>query len=105
MTELFYEDSKRLKVAIFAKSILIKSIYLRLSSKYASDKTNKTLLNFSANNISANTYLFKFINRNARKRGETCSEVTIKTPERRQDVALGFLLSTLNVFLLLTLQK
>ena len=32
----------------------------------------------------ANIYLFKVINRNARKRCEICSKLTIKTPERRQ---------------------
>ena len=30
-----------------------------------------------------NIYLFKINNRNARKRCEICSELTIKTPERR----------------------
>ena len=43
---------------------------------------------FKANNkenrtIPANIYLFKVNNRNARKRYEICSELTIKTPERR----------------------
>ena len=32
----------------------------------------------------ANIYLFKVNNRNTRKRCETCSKLTIKTPERRQ---------------------
>ena len=32
----------------------------------------------------ANIYLFKFDNRNTRKRSEICSMLTIKTPERRQ---------------------
>ena len=31
----------------------------------------------------ANIYLFKVNNRNNRKRGEICSQLTIKTPERR----------------------
>ena len=32
----------------------------------------------------ANIYLFKFNNRNTRKKSEICSKLTIKTPERRQ---------------------
>ena len=32
----------------------------------------------------ANIYLFKFNNRNNRKRYEICSKLTIKTPERGQ---------------------
>ena len=32
----------------------------------------------------ANIYLFKVNNRNAGKRCETCSKLTIKTPERHQ---------------------
>ena len=32
----------------------------------------------------ANIYLFKFNNRNTRKRCEICSKLTIKTPERGQ---------------------
>ena len=31
-----------------------------------------------------NFYLFKFNNRDSRKRCEICSKLTIKTPERRQ---------------------
>ena len=62
--------------------------------------------------IQANIYLFKFNNRNTRKRCETCSKLTIKTTEWRQwrrsgvfivnfeHISLHFL-----VFLLLTLNK
>ena len=32
----------------------------------------------------ANVYLFKFNNRNTRKRCKICSKLTIKTPERRR---------------------
>ena len=39
--------------------------------------------NCSNYEISANTYLFKFNYRNARKKCEICSMLTIKTPERR----------------------
>ena len=46
----------------------------------------------------ANIYLFKVNDRNTRKRWEICSKLTIKTPERRHDVVLVFLLSTLNIF-------
>ena len=38
----------------------------------------------NAKSIPANTYLFKFNNRNTRKRGEIFSKLTIKKPERRQ---------------------
>ena len=34
--------------------------------------------------LPANIYLLKVNNRNTRKRCETCSKLTIKTPERRQ---------------------
>ena len=34
-------------------------------------------------------YMFKFNNRNARARCEICSELTIKTPERRQWCSFG----------------
>ena len=34
-------------------------------------------------NITTNIYLFKINNKNTRKRCETCSKLTIKTPERR----------------------
>ena len=46
----------------------------------------------------SNIYLHKFSNRNTRKRGEICSKLTIKTPERRQYVVLLFLLLTSNIF-------
>ena len=36
--------------------------------------------------VPANIYLFKVNKRNTRKRCEICSELTIKTPERRQEV-------------------
>ena len=45
----------------------------------------------------ANIYLFKVNQRNTSKRCETCSKLTIKTPERRH-VTLVFLLLTLNIF-------
>ena len=62
--------------------------------------------------ITKNLYLVKFNNRNTRKRGEICSKLTIKTPERRHwrrvSVFINFEhilhLSQL-VFLLLTLNK
>ena len=44
----------------------------------------------------ANIYLFKFDNRNTRKRSEISSMLTIKTPERRQRRQYFFLLLTLN---------
>ena len=48
--------------------------------------------------LHANIYLLKVNNRNSRKRREICSKLTIKTPERRHDVVLVFLLLTLNIF-------
>ena len=36
--------------------------------------------------VPANIYLFKVNKRNTRKRCEICSKLTIKTPERRQEV-------------------
>ena len=49
--------------------------------------------------FSADIYLLKVNNKNTRKRCEICSNLTIKTPERRQcDVALVSLLLTLNIF-------
>ena len=55
------------------------------------------------NSSQSNIYLFKFNNRNTRKRCEICSKLTIKTLERR----LEFLLLTYLFleFLLLTLNK
>ena len=44
-----------------------------------------------------NIYLFKTNNRNTRKRGEICSKLTIKTPDRRQRLFCDLLL-TLNIF-------
>ena len=38
----------------------------------------------NVNNVNANIYLFKVDKRNARKTRETCSELTIKTPEESQ---------------------
>ena len=46
--------------------------------QYISDCRNNYGENFTANN-----YLFKVNNKNARKRCEICSKLTIKTPERR----------------------
>ena len=46
----------------------------------------------------ANIYLFKVNNRHFRKRCETCSKLTIKTPEWRQWRLMMFLLLTLNIF-------
>ena len=51
----------------------------------------------SDDNNPTNIYLFKVNNRNTIKRCEICSKLTIKTPERL-DVALVFLLLTLNIF-------
>ena len=49
--------------------------------------------------FSAGIYLLKVNNKNTKKRCEICSNLTIKTPERRQcDVALVSLLLTLNIF-------
>ena len=48
--------------------------------------------------IRANIYLLEFNNKNTRKRCEICSKVTIKTPKHVIDVALVFLLLTLNIF-------
>ena len=48
--------------------------------------------------IPANIYLFKILNRNTTKRCEICSKLTFKTPERRLDVVLLFLLLALNIF-------
>ena len=60
----------------------------------------------------ANIYLFKVNNRNTRKRCETCSKLTIKTPERRQWRCSGVFIVNFErillfflVFLLLTLNK
>ena len=38
---------------------------------------------FNADILPANIYLFKFNNRNTRKRCQKCSKLKIKTPERR----------------------
>ena len=46
-----------------------------------------------------NIYLFKFNNRNTRKRCGICSELIIKTPEHVNDVVLVFLLLTLTYFI------
>ena len=48
--------------------------------------------------FSGNIYLFKFNNRNTRKRCEICSKLTIKIPNDVNDVVLVFLLLTLNIF-------
>ena len=59
----------------------------------------------------ANNYLFKANNSNIRKKYETCSKLTIKTPEQSQWCRSGIFTVTLNVFhiflvlLLLTLNK
>ena len=55
---------------------------------------------FSASNP-ANIYMFKVSNRNTGKNWEICSKLTIKIPERQNDVndvVLVFLLLTLNIF-------
>ena len=39
--------------------------------------------------IPANIYLFKFSNRDTRKKCEVCSKLTIKTPERRHGRRFG----------------
>ena len=49
----------------------------------------------------ANIYLFKFNNRNTRKRCEICSKLTIKTPERRQP-CFGQSSRPWNIFILLS---
>ena len=41
-------------------------------------------------NSPANIYLFKVNNRNTRKSCEICSKLTIKTPERRQQVNVSW---------------
>ena len=46
----------------------------------------------------AGIYLLKIKNRNATKRCEICSKLTIMTPNDANDVALVSLLSTLNIF-------
>ena len=57
----------------------------------------------------ADNYMFNFNNRNTRTRCEKCSELTIKTPERRQYRRSGFFIVNFKhishlalVFLLLT---
>ena len=62
--------------------------------------------------FSAKIYLFKVNNRNTRKRHEICSNLTLKTPERRQwrrsgvfIVNFGHISHLFLVFLLLTLNK
>ena len=45
-----------------------------------------------------NIYLFKFNNRNTRRRCDICSKLTIKTPERRPWRRFGVLLLILNKF-------
>ena len=59
-----------------------------------------------------NIYMFKVNNRSTRKRGEICSKLTIKTPERRHCRHFGvFIVNSEHmshlflVFLLLTLNK
>ena len=49
-----------------------------------------------------NIYLFKVSGRNTKKRCEICSELTIKTPERRHWRSSGDLLLILNIFALLS---
>ena len=60
----------------------------------------------------AKIYLFKFNNKNSRKRCEICSKLTIKTPENVIEVVLLFFCVNFEyishlflVFLLLTLKK
>ena len=48
----------------------------------------------------AGNYMFKVNNRNSRTRCEICSELTIKTPERRQGRRLVSVLLTLDIFLI-----
>ena len=84
-------------------------LWFKLSSKPCHSKALSTIMQI---NHSANIYLFKFINRNNRKRCGICSKLTIKTPERLQwrrcDV---FIVNVENishpflVFLYLTLNK
>ena len=50
------------------------------------------------------SYLFKAINKNTRKRGETCSKLSIKTPERRQWLRSGVFIANW-VFLFLSLNQ
>ena len=78
-------------VARFRKYKL--SIWKRLSNLKDSDET--IIVN------SADIYLLKVNNRNTRTRCETCSNLTIKTIERRQwHLVLAFLLLTLDTSLL-----
>ena len=60
----------------------------------------------------ANIYLFKVNNRDTIKRFETCSKLTIKTPEQRQQRCSGVFIVNFEhishlflVFLLLTFDK
>ena len=46
----------------------------------------------------ANISLFRVNNKSNRKRREICSKITIKVPERLNDVFLVFLLLTLSIF-------
>ena len=73
---------KNVKVKYFPKE-LVKVNYIITGCKisYSMRRNNP-----------ANIYLFKFKNRNTRKRCEVSSKLTIKTPERRHNVVLVFLL-------------
>ena len=48
--------------------------------------------------LPTNIYLFKFNNKITRKRCEICSELTIKTPKRRQWRRSGVFIVNLNIF-------
>ena len=60
--------------------------YLQLKKKVPEKKFTKYFWSRKVELIyhSVNIYLFKVNNRNSRKRGEICSKLTTKTPERRQ---------------------
>ena len=65
-------------------------VFIKKTSFYYNYLNNKWIITCSKS--------FKVNNRNTRKRCEIYSKLTIKTREQRHDVALVFLLLTLNIF-------
>ena len=70
-------------------------LWFKLSSKPCHSKALSTIMQI---NHSANIYLFRFINRNNRKRCGICSKLTIKHQNDFNDVVVMFLLLTLKIF-------
>ena len=85
--EVHYDNAKKNKSAVSCayrqnKHNFASVCFFRFKIKQQNliiQESKKTKRNFPAN-----IYLFKVNNKNTRKRCEICSQLTIKTPERRQ---------------------